>query len=150
MQNTASVYFEDVEVGQEIPKFVRKTGVMEFNRFAAANEEFVPFHMEDEPAKPFGVDRLFGMGNLRFLYVHAALVKWLGGLEGEAWIKKVGTQYRGYNLKDQTLTVWGKVTKKYEQDGLHLVDLEIGVNNDNGENQGPGFATVVLPARHGH
>jgi len=82
--------------------------------------------------------------------VHAALVKWLGGLQGEAWIKKVGTQYRGYNLKDQTLTVWGKVTKKYEQDGLHLVDLEIGVNDDKGENQGPGFATVVLSARHGH
>ena len=51
--------------------------------------------------------------------------------------------------KDQTLTVWGTVTKKYEQDGLHLVDLEMGVNNENGENQGPGFATVVLPAREG-
>jgi len=147
MHHKESVYFEDVAVGQEIPSFVRKTGVMEFNRFAAANEEFVPFHMEDEPAKPFGVDRAFGMGNLRFEYVHGMLTSWIGQ---DGWIKRVGTQYRGYNLKDQTLTCWGKVTKKYEEDGLHLVDLEIGVNNEKGENQGPGFATVVLPARHAH
>jgi len=147
MHHKESVYFEDVEVGQEIPSFVRKTGMMEFNRFAAANEEFVPFHMEDEPAKPFGVDRAFGMGNLRFEYVHGMLTNWIGQ---DGWIRRVGTQYRGYNLKDQRLTCWGKITKKYEEDGLHLVDLEIGVNNENGENQGPGFATVVLPARHSH
>jgi len=144
------VYFEDVKVGQEIPAFTRKTGIMEFNRFAAANEEFVPFHMEDEPAKPFGVDVAFGMGNLRFLYLHGMLINWIGGLDGDAWIKRVGAQYRGYNLKGQTLTCWGKVTKTYEEGGQHMVDLEIGVNNEKGENQAPGFATVVLPAKHSH
>jgi acyl dehydratase len=147
MHHKEPLFFEDVEVGQEIPKFTRKTGIMEFNRFAAANEEFVPFHMEDEPAKPFGVDRAFGMGNLRFEYLHGMLMSWIGR---DGWIKNVGCQYRGYNLKDQTLTCWGKVTKKYEENGMHLIDLEVGVNTENGENQAPGFATVALPARHSH
>jgi len=26
----------------------------------------------------------------------------------------------------------------------------VGVNNEAGENQSPGFATVALPARHSH
>ena len=147
MHHKEPLHFEDVEVGQDIPTFTRTTGIMEFNRFAAANEEFVPFHMEDEPARPFGVDRAFGMGNLRFEYLHGMLLDWIGR---DGWIKNVGCQYRGYNLKGQTLTCWGKVTKKYEENGLHLVDLEVGVNNEAGENQSPGFATVALPARHSH
>lgn len=147
MHHKEPLYWEDVEIGQEIPKFVRQTGIMEFNRFAAANEEFVPFHMEDEPAKPFGVNVAFGMGNLRFAYLHNMLMNWIGQ---NGWIKKVGCQYRGYNLKGQTLTCWGRVTKKYEEGGLHLVELEVGVNNENGENQAPGYAIVALPARHQH
>src|SRR3972149_11162096 len=99
MHHKESVYFEDVEVGQETPSFVRKTGMMEFNRFAAVNEEFVPFHMEDEPAKPFGVDRAFGMGNLRFEYLHGMLLDWIGR---DGWIKNVGCPDRGANLKGAT------------------------------------------------
>jgi hypothetical protein len=144
MHHKEPVYFEDVEVGQEIPTFTRKTGIMEFNRFAAANEEFVPQHMEDEPARPFGLDRAFGMGNLRYAYLHDLLMNWIGR---DGWIKSLGCQYRGYNLKGQTLTCWGKVTRKHVEGNLHLVDLEVGVNNEDGENQSPGFATVYLPVR---
>ncbi len=147
MHHKEPLYFEDVEVGQEIPTFVRETGIMEFNRFAGANEEFVPFHMEDEPARPFGLDRAFGMGNLRFAYLHNMLMDWIGR---DGWIRSVDCQYRGYNLKGQTLACWGKVTEKVEEDGLHIVRLEVGVNTEDGQNQAPGVAAVVLPARHGY
>jgi hypothetical protein len=40
------VYYEDVEIGQEIPAFVRETDFMNWNRYAAVNEEFVYIHMD--------------------------------------------------------------------------------------------------------
>ncbi len=34
------VYFEDVAVGDELPVWSRETGLLNWNRFAAVNDEF--------------------------------------------------------------------------------------------------------------
>ena len=36
-----NVYFEDVTVGDELPAWSRKTDFMNWNRYAAVNDEFV-------------------------------------------------------------------------------------------------------------
>ena len=48
---TVNVFFEDIEVGAEMPAWSRKTGFMNWNRYAAVNDEFVPFHMDDEAGR---------------------------------------------------------------------------------------------------
>ena len=45
---TVNLYFEDVAIGDQLTEWTRTTGFMEWNRYAAVNDEFVPFHMEDE------------------------------------------------------------------------------------------------------
>ena len=45
--------------------------------------------------------------------------------------------------------MWGRVTGKYEKDGLGFVDLEIGMKTQNDIESMPGRATVVLPIRGG-
>jgi hypothetical protein len=42
----------------------------------------------------------------------------------------------------------GSVTKKYEQDGQHLVDCEIWLENQEAQKTTPGSATVALPSRN--
>ena len=45
------------------------------------------------------------------------------------------------------LTIHATVTKKYEEDGEKLLDLEVGVKQDDGSTETtPGTATVALPA----
>src|SRR3972149_5141315 len=122
----AKLYFEDVQKGQEIPPFVRKTDYMHGNRYAAVNEEFVYIHMDDEAGRLAQQSGGFGMGNVRFAYMHNLLHQWIGD-DGE--IRKLGIQYRGFNFKNDVLTCKGKVTKKYAQNGDRLVDLEIWVEN---------------------
>src|SRR4051794_26452175 len=95
-----------VEVGQEIPPFVRTTGFGNWNRFAAVNDEFIPIHMDDAEAAKIGQKAAFGMGNLRVAYLHDALE---AGLGGEGTIVEVGVQFRGLNFKDDTLTAGGSV-----------------------------------------
>lgn len=142
---TVNVYFEDVNVGDEIPAWSRKTDFMNWNRYAAVNDEFVPFHMDDEAGRAAKNEQgAFGMGNLRYAYIVNALRDWIGD---EADIREVGCQYRVINQKNDVLTVVGKVTEKKTEDGENLVMLETNVTNQNGESTCPGHAVVVLPNR---
>jgi hypothetical protein len=45
---------------------------------------------------------------------------------------------------NQDITCKGVVTKKYEEDGKKLVDLDIWTENPEGQKTTPGFATVEL------
>ena len=142
---TYSVYFEDVEVGQEIPTWSRETDFMNWNRYAAVNDEFVYIHMDDEAGRAaLNEQGAFGMGNLRYTYLLNMLRDWAGD---EAEIREVGCQYRGINQQHDTLTCTGKITEKTVEDGEHLVRLEIDIVNQDGDSTCPGHAVVVLPAR---
>jgi acyl dehydratase len=142
----APVYWEEIEAGQEIPTFERKTDLMHWNRYAAINDEFVYIHMDPDYAKSIGQPDVFGMGNLRLAYLHNMLRGWIGEA-GD--IKRVGCQYRALNFRDDVLTARGRITRKYVAQGDHLVDLEVWVENQKGENTCPGVATVRLPTRQG-
>lgn len=140
----AQLFFEDVTEGQEVPPFQRTTDLMHWNRFAAVNDEFVYLHMDDEFARRRGEKGVLAMGHLRFSYLHNMLRAWIGD---KGRIKRVACQYRGIQYKDETITCRGKVTKKYGRDGQNLVDLDLRVENQNGDIISPGTATVSLPSR---
>lgn len=139
-----NVYFEDVSIGDEVPAFERKTDFMNWNRYAAVNDEFVFLHMDDEVGKAAGQGAAFGMGNLRWAYVLNALRNWIGD---DARVRELSMQFRAINHKNDVLTTVATVKQKRVEDGEHLVDLEINVRNQDGVMTAPGHATVVIPAR---
>jgi len=142
---TVKVYFEDVNVGDDMPQWSRQTDFMHWNRYAAVNDEFVPFHMDDEAGRKAGNQQgAFGMGNLRYAYLANALRDWIGD---EAEIREIGCQYRAINQKNDTLSVVGKVVEKEVVDGENRVKLTTNVMNQNGDATCPGHAVVVLPNR---
>jgi acyl dehydratase len=142
---SAKLHYEDVEVNQEIPSFVRKTDFMSWNRFAAVNDEFVYVHMDDEAGKAAGQGAAFGMGNLRWAYLLNALRDWIGE-EGE--IRELALQFRAINHKYDVLRTHAVVTEKKQENGEHLVVLEVNVWNQNDEKTAPGRAVVSLPSRN--
>jgi acyl dehydratase len=142
---TVKVCFEDVNVGDALPAWSRQTDFMHWNRYAAVNDEFVPFHMDDEAGRRAGnAQGAFGMGNLRYAYLVNALRDWIGD---EAEIREIGCQYRAINQKNDTLTVVGEVVAKAVVDDENQVRLSTNVMNQAGEATCPGHAIVVLPNR---
>lgn len=139
-----NVYFEDVEVGQEVPPVERETDFMNWNRYAAVNDEFVYLHMDDSVAKAAGQGEAFGMGNLRWAYVMNALQGWIGD---EAEVRDLSMQFRAINQKHDHLTTQAVVTEKKVEDGEHRVYLDVNVVNQDGVQGAPGKAIVVLPSR---
>ena len=144
---SVNVYWEDVEVGQEITNWSRKTDFMHWNRYAAVNDEFVYIHMDDVAGRAaLNEQGAFGMGNLRFAYLHNMLRDWAGD---EVQVRKLGCQYRAINQKDDVLTCVGTIAAKRVENDEHLVDLTVDVKNQEGQSTAPGEATVALPSRNG-
>ena len=141
---TYRVYFEDVTIGDEVPAFERTTDFMNWNRFAAVNDEFVYLHMDDEVGRAAGQGAAFGMGNLRYAYVLNALREWIGD---EAEIREIAMQFRAINRKNDVLTTRCRVTEKKVEDGEHRIYLEVDVRNQDGASTSPGRAVVVVPSR---
>jgi acyl dehydratase len=139
------LYWEDVQDGQDVPPYSQKVGYMELNRFAGANDELVPIHMDADYAKNVAkLPDVIVMGNLKLAYITNAISDWAGD---EGWIEKLFIEYRKMDLVNHTLTAKAKVTKKYQQEGRNLVDLDVWVENDEGETTTPGRATLRLPTR---
>ena len=62
-------------------------------------------------------------------------------------LRKLSVRYRGTDVPNDDLTCSGRVTKQYEQDGIHLVDCALALVNSQGEQTTTGTATVQLPSR---
>jgi acyl dehydratase len=140
-----NVYFEDIKVGDPIPKWSRKTDFMNWNRYAAVNDEFIYIHMDDEAGRAAANEKgAFGMGNLRFAYMLNALRDWLGD---ETEIRELYCEFRAINQKNDVLTVVGTVTGKRVEEGENRVYLDIDVINQTSAKTTPGKAIVVLPNR---
>ena len=140
---TVNIAFDQIQIGDELPAWSRKTDFMNWNRYAAVNDEFVYIHMDDEVGKAaLNEQGAFGMGNLRYTYMLNALRDWAGD---EAIIKECGLQFRAINQKNDILTVTGKITDKQSQDGELLIFLEMNVINQAGESTTPGHAIVAIP-----
>ncbi len=126
--------------GDELPPFVRTTGLANWNRFAAVNDEFIDIHMDDEAARAVGMPGVFGMGNLRISYLHNLLVDALGP-RGD--IVEFRCEFRGLNLKGDRLTCTGTVDDVREEGGGTLATVRLAVRNQDGVDTTPGTATVV-------
>ena len=141
MEPTKSAGWDRVFVGDEVPVFVRTTDLANWNRFAAVNDEFIPLHMDAEAARAVGQPDVFGMGNLRLSYLHNLLHAWLAG-RGD--IVELSCEFRGLNFKRDILATRGRVIGKERVKSGPVIHLELGVENQRGEETTPGEATVLL------
>ncbi|MEH6487954.1 hypothetical protein [Hyphomonas oceanitis] len=142
---TVNIYFDDVTIGDTLPEWSRTTDFMHWNRYAAVNDEFMPFHMDDEDGRKAGNPAgAFGMGNLRFAYMLNALQDWIGD---EADVREISCRYRVMNQKGDRLAVVGQVVEKFVVGTENRVRLEIDVVNQKGESTCPGYALIALPSR---
>ena len=148
VDTTKQLYFEDVAVGMDVPSL--KRGPMttaHIMRWSATMENWHKIHYDT----PFAVnhDKLPGVllnGSYKQQWLAQLLKDWVG-MNG--WVWKLNYQFRAMNLVGETLTIWGKVTGKREMPDYGLVDLDIGILNDQGKESTPGKATVALPYRNG-
>ncbi len=101
-------------------------------------------HHRESVAKQVGVPGTYDYGPQRTAWMASLVTNWMGDA---AFLKRVRTEYRRFNLMGDCTWCKGKISRKYVKDNHPLVDIEIWGENQRGEVTTPGVATVLLPAR---
>lgn len=138
------VYFEDVEVGQEIPTLKITPSTQQLVHWAAASGDFYQIHYDQDFAKSTGLQGIIVHGALKHALLGRMLHEWV---RYDGRIKRYAVSYRGMDFPGQEMTCRGTVTAKRHEHGENLVELEIWSENPNGQKTTPGTATVALPSR---
>jgi acyl dehydratase len=138
------VYFDDVEVGTDVPPLV-KTPIqqIQLTRYAGASGDFNPIHQDDEFARAAGMGGVFAHGMLSMGFVAQALTDWAGS----GTIRRLGVRFTGLVRLKDVVTCRGRVLGKSSKDELNLVDLEVWAENQQGDKVVTGRATLVLPSK---
>jgi acyl dehydratase len=148
LNKETQVYFDDIKIGDAVPILVKgPMSPAHLMRWSAAMENWHRIHYDELFAKNHDKlpDRLVN-GSWK-QHVLVQLIKDWVGLDG--WLWKIEFQFRGMDVVGDTVTAWGKVTSTRQMDEYGLVECEIGLKNQRGENGTVGTATAVFPLRGG-
>jgi acyl dehydratase len=138
------IYYEDVDVGDEIPTLVKNCTTQQLVMWATGSGDMYPIHYDRDFAVSSGLPGVIVHGALKNAFLGQMLRDWIGE-KGE--IKKYNCQYRAMDVPGQDIICRGVVTNKARDGGLNIVELDIWTEKASGEKTSPGKATVVLPSR---
>jgi acyl dehydratase len=139
------IYYEDINVGDEIPRLVKNCSTQQLVMWAAGAGDYYQIHYDKDFAAALGtLPGIIVHGALKHAFLGQMLHDWVGDGGG---IKKFGCQYRGMDVPNEDITCRGVVADKRQEGGLNLVDLDIWTEKADGNKTTPGKATVVLPSR---
>ena len=170
-------YWEDVEVGQELPQIVRGplglTDIIAFCIGAAPvritahglslkrYRKHPAFAFRDpdtsalEPVYSVHYNKAAAKASgLPYPYDtavqrHSWLIQLLTNWMGDdGWVKTSQAKYKGFVFLSDAVWMRGKIIKKYVDDqGEACVDIKTSAVNQRGEEVMPGVSTVILPSR---
>jgi len=139
------IFFDDIEVGGEIPPLTKGPyALMTMAKFAAMNGDFYPAHYDNKWA--IEIDRLPAAivhGTQVTTDLSQLLTDWMGP---NGALKKFASQVRAQTSVGDTLTMKGRVTKKYTKDSENYVECEVWGEKQDRTVVIQGSATVILPS----
>ena len=114
------------------------------NPETGASETIDQVHEQEEAAKGIANPAAYDVGAQRNSWVSQGITNWMGD---DGFLKNLYCEYRRFNVYGDIQFIKAKVTRKYEKDGEHLVDMDAWAENQRGEVTAPGKATVALPSK---
>ena len=138
------VFYEDIEVGSEVPALVKYPTTMQLVKFAGASGDYYPIHYDKDFAQANGLPGVIVHGWLTLSFLGQMVTDWIGE---SGTLIKLGGSYRGMNLAGEDIVCNGRVNRKYIEDNRHYVRVEVWAENPQGERTVSGSAVLMLPSR---
>jgi acyl dehydratase len=136
--------FEDVSIGYELPDLVKHPDNRQLVMYAGASQDFVAIHYDLNVAKEAGHPNVIIHGALKSAWLAELVTGWIGS---EGQLIELDVSYRAIDFPGDTVTCVGKITNTWIEEGVGLVEIEIGLRNSEGVISTPGSALVSLPSR---
>jgi acyl dehydratase len=138
------LYFEDVEVGMEIPPLEKHPTPRQLVRYAGASGDYAEIHYNMEIAQSRGLPSPILHGLLKCAFIAQMMTDWLG-----EWgdLRTFETQYRRVDVYNVPYTCRGRVVNKYVKDSENWVECEVWGENPQDGITTIGKATATLPSK---
>jgi acyl dehydratase len=136
--------FQDVAIGDLLPEVVKNPDTKQLVMYAGASQDFVAIHYDLNVAKAAGHPTVIIHGALKSAWLGELVTSWMGP---DGRLLELDVSYRAIDFPDAVATCIGKVTDTRLEDGVGLVEIEIGIQQVDGTISTPGRALVSLPTR---
>ena len=136
------IHFKDIKVGDAIPSITKPAiSHLQLALYAGAGADHNPIHVDEEAARAGGLPGIIAHGMLPLGFLGELLTQWVP----QRQLRSLSARFVAMAFPGDVITCSGKITRKREAAGEQLVDLDIAVQNQKGENIQLGRATVALP-----
>ncbi|MHB1518800.1 MAG: MaoC/PaaZ C-terminal domain-containing protein [Acidimicrobiales bacterium] len=136
-------YFEDVHEGEEAKVRSHVLSRTDLVVYAGASGDFNPMHHDEVKAREAGQPSVFGHG----MFSMGLLGSAIGDFVGVGNLRRFQVRFARQTWPEEQLHTKIVVTGKRTEGRDHLVDLDVRLHNDDGEEKVVGSATAVVPAR---
>ncbi len=144
-QVPTKVYFEDVQVGDAIPRLIKSSVThLQHVRYAGASGDFNPLHTDTKIGEMLGIGGIISHGMLIMGFVGQMLSDYVGPTA----LRKFGVRFKGMTHLDDVITCTGTVTEKFEADGEARISGKVQAVDQNGDVKVTGTFVAALPRRN--
>jgi len=148
-----TIKFDAIAVGDAMPAYtsapITRTQLV---RYAGASGDFNPLHNDETFTRSIGLDTVIAHGMFIAGIAGEAVTSWIDN----KYLRKLSVHFLSMtypvnlddfeNTKDRaTITVSGKVTDKYEENGEKRISCEINVQDAKGGKKLKGYFVAALP-----
>src|ERR1700685_3227186 len=138
-----TLHFEDVKEGDEAPATTHTLTRTDLVRYAGASGDFNPMHHDEIQATAAGQPTVFGHGMFSMGFLGSAITDFVGVGTLTSYKARFARQtWAGEELATKIVVAGART-----DDGRHLVDLDVRLVNEAGEEKVVGQATAALPSR---
>lgn len=143
-KTTTKLYYEDVQVGDEIPKLTKSPVThLQLVRYAGASGDFNPLHTDPKIGEMIGTGGIIAHGMLIMGFVGQLLSDYVGPTA----LRKFGVRFKGMTHLEDVITCTGTITNKYEADGEARIAGKVQAVDQNGDVKVAGTFVAALPRR---
>jgi len=143
-QIPGKLYYEDVQIGDTIPKLVKSPiSHLQLVRYAGASGDFNPLHTDPKIGELVGIGGIIGHGMLIMGFVGQMLSDYVGPTA----LRKFDVRFKGMTRLDDIITCTGTITEKYEVDGEARIVGRVHATDQNDEVKVAGRFVAALSRR---
>ena len=143
-QIPTKLYYEDVQVGDAIPKLVKSpVSHLQLVRYAGASGDFNPLHTDPKIGESIGIGGIIAHGMLIMGFVGQMLSDYVGPTA----LRKFDVRFKGMTRLNDQITCTGTITEKYEADGEARIAGKVQAVDQNGDVKVTGTFVAALPRR---
>ena len=143
-QAPTKIYFEDVQVGDEIPKLVKSSLThLQLVRYAGASGDFNPLHTDPKFGEMIGTGGIIAHGMLIMGFVGQMLSDYVGPTA----LREFGVRFKSMTHLDDVITCTGTITEKYEANGEARIAGKVQAADQTGDVKVTGTFVAALPRR---